>query len=342
MVYKVTASERNNENASTQETKALLYLMSCRSDSNDIFYYVIDFFNDITGVDRAGSRGWDVQSKASCNLSQSIVGKYLVTLYKNYLSEFKFNSYILFTNGFSSSILINKDLYEFDINNFTAKAQKAILKHLKDESIKKTYINNDLITDDNIKDFISKVVFVVADTEKANYIKRIIKINPDILPSDDYLARIFDQIRAKQTDKKNINTENITINALLEFEKYRKHLTNHEIKMLVLSRLIHRNGITQTPISFLPVLADRNALEQQELLEDCQDCMGRIMCDINNGAAYWSLFEDIYKYVSSYPTHNVDNIYGLLDANKINRIQFLNITSTKFFIALVKDGLQYA
>ena len=218
----------------------------------------------------------------------------------------------MFTNGFSQSILINNDLYEFDINNFTLKARQAIFKHLKNEAIKKTYIDDNLIRDDNINDFLSRVVFVVADKEKASYIKRIIKINPDILPSDDYLSRIFDQIRAKQTDKKNINTENVTINALVEFEKYRKHLTNHEIKMLVLSRLIHRNGITQTPISFLPVLADRNTLEQQELLEECQDCMARIMCDINNGVAYWSLFEDIYKYVSLYPTHNVGDIYGFL------------------------------
>lgn len=342
MSYTVTASERNNESASTHETKALLYLMNFRQDSNDIFYYVIDFFNDVTGVDRAGSCGWDVQSKASSNLPQSTVGKYLVTLYKNYLSEFKFNSYILFTNGFSPSILVDKSLHEFDIWNFTSKAQKAIFKHLKDEALKKTYIDDNLITDDNINDFLSKVVFVVADTEKASYIKKIIKINPDILPSDDYLNRIFDQIRAQQTDKKNINTENITINALVEFEKYRKHLTNHEIKMLVLSRLIHRNGIVKNPISFFPVLEHRNSLEQQELLEEAHDCMARIMCDINNSAAYWSLFEDIYKYVSLYPTYNVDGIYSLLDANKINRIQFLNITSTKFFIALVKDGLQYA
>ncbi len=341
MSYTVTASERNNESASTQETKALLYLMSFRQDSEDIFYYVIDFFNDVTGVDRAGSCGWDIQSKASNNLSQAVVGRYLVTLYKNYLSEFQFNSYILFANGFLPSILIDKDLREFNICNFTDKAQKAILKNLKEEALKKTYIDNSLITDANISDFLSKVTFVVADADKANYIKKIVKINPSILPSDDYLNRIFDQIRAKQSDKKNINTENVTINVLADFVRYNKHLTNHEVKMLVLSRLIHRSGIDKTPISFLSVLANHNELEQHEILEECQDCMARVMCDINNGVAYWSLFEDIYKYVSLYPMYNVDRIYSLLDANKINRVQFLNINSTKFFIALVKDGLQY-
>jgi len=342
MPYTVTSSERNNESASNQETKALLYLMNFREYSDEIFYFVIDFLNDITGVDSAGSCAWDVQAKASGNLSQTSIGKDLVTLYKNYLSGFNFNSYILFTGGVSSSILRDSSLKEFGIDNFTDKARDKISASLKDEALRKTYIDNNLITNENIKDFLLKVVFVIADAEKANYIKGIVKINPDILPSDAYLNRIFDQIRAIQTDKKNINTENITINALCEFVTYKKHMTSNEVKMLVLSRLIHKNGIEHTPICFFPVLEGMNELEQNEIIEECQDCMARIICDTNNRVAYWSLFEDIYKNVSSYPTGTVNDIYNLLDANKINRVQFLDITSTKFFIALVKDGLRHA
>ena len=342
MSYTVTASERNNERASDQETKALLYLMNSREDSDDIFYFVIDFFNDVTGVDNAGSCAWDVQAKASSDLSQSLVGKYLVTLYKNYLSDFKFNSYILFTGGISSSILCDASLQEFGINNFTDTAKNKIGASLKEEAQHKSYIDNDLITDQNIEDFLSKVVFVIADKQKANYIKKIIKINPDILPPDAYLNRIFDQIRAIQTDKKNKNTESVVINALCEFVKYKKHITNQEVKMLVLSRLIHKNGIDRTPICFLPVLEGMDELEQNEMVEECQDCMARIICDTNNRIAYWSLFEDIYKNVSLHPNDTVNDIYKLLDVSKINKIQFLNIVSTKFFIALVKDGLRYA
>ncbi|MBO4643464.1 MAG: hypothetical protein J5716_02520 [Alphaproteobacteria bacterium] len=342
MPYTVTASERNNESASNQETKALLYLMNFRQDSDDIFYFVIDFFNDVTGVDRAGSCGWDVQAKAHKNLSQSLVGKYLVTLYKNYLSDFNFNSYILFVGGISSSILCNVSLREFGIDNFKNEAKNKIAESLKKEAKQKTYIDDNLVTDENINDFLLKVVFVIADEEKANYIKNFITINPDILPPDTYLNRIFDQIRDIQTSKKNINTENITINALCEFVKYKKHITNYEIKMLVLSRLIHKNGINNTPTCFWPILEGMGDLEKNEIIEECQDCMARIICDTNNRVAYWDLFEDIYKQVARHPEDTVDYIYGLVNADKINKVQFLNIMSTKFFIALVKDGLRYA
>ena len=179
MSYTVTASERNNESASTQETKALLYLMNFRQDSDDIFYYVIDFFNDVTGVDRAGSCGWDVQAKASGNLTQSKVGRYLVTLYKNYLSDFKFNSYILFTNGFLPSILIEVHLHEFDIHNFTVTAQKAIFKYLKDEATKRaaeSYAGIFRYTEGDVPHFIT---FVRADNEAPLY--RFFNVNDDII-----------------------------------------------------------------------------------------------------------------------------------------------------------------
>lgn len=341
MVYTVTSSERNNESASTQETKALLYLMSFRQDSNQIYYFIVDFFNDVTGADQAGSCGWDVQSKASKNLNQSSVGRYLVTLYKNYLSGFRFNSYILFTNGFSDAILINKELSEFTITNFTDVARTKIAHFLKDEALSKSYIDSNCITDENIEDFLTKVIFVVANTEKSNYIKKIIKVNPEILPSEEYLERIFDQIRATQTDKKNVNTENITINHFSEFANYKKHLTSHEIKMLVLSRLIHKNGINHTPLCFYPLLDGLKEIEKKELIEDCHDRMARVICDINNSSYYWNLFEEIYKNVSSNPNISVNEIYERLDPQKVNNIQFLDIISTKFFISLVKDGIQY-
>ena len=341
MSYTITSTEQNNESASDQETKALLYLMSFRKNSNDIYYYVIDFFNDVTGVDRAGSCAWDVQSKSSKNLSKSKIGKYLITLYKNYLSEFTFNAYILFVGGVSQNIIINKGLHEFNINNFKENAQKTIFKSLKDEAFKKNYIDRKLVNYNNINEFLSKVIFVIDNKNKADYIKKIIKVNQNILSlSDDYFNRIFDEIRDKQSAKKNICTENITINLLNEFTSYKKHLTSNELKMMVLSRLIHKHGVDYNPISFSIVLNEyKGEYDKKEILDDCKDSMARIMCDKNNEDAYWDLFKDICDVTIKNPTYTVNEIYNLLDSQKINKIQFLDIISTKFFIALVKDGV---
>lgn len=86
MDYIVQSSEKTRKSGNDAETEALLYLMTERDDSNDIFYFVIDFFNDLTGLSKLANNLWDVQSKAKSNVSGKEIGKELVTLFKNYLS----------------------------------------------------------------------------------------------------------------------------------------------------------------------------------------------------------------------------------------------------------------
>ena len=55
MSYTVKSSEKLRKSGAETETKALLYLMNFRSDSDDIYYFVVDFFNDLTGRKRSGN-----------------------------------------------------------------------------------------------------------------------------------------------------------------------------------------------------------------------------------------------------------------------------------------------
>lgn len=86
MVYTIRSSERLRPSADT-ETKALLYFMNLREDSEEIYYFVVDFFNDFTGMAKMSDRLWDLQSKGDKHPSPYIIGKELVTLYKNFVSE---------------------------------------------------------------------------------------------------------------------------------------------------------------------------------------------------------------------------------------------------------------
>lgn len=95
MSYTVKSSERLRKSGSEAETKALLYLMNFRPDSDDIYYFVVDFFNDLTGMDNMASRLWDVQSKGAHHVSPKAIGKELVTLFKNYMSPLTFEAYQL-------------------------------------------------------------------------------------------------------------------------------------------------------------------------------------------------------------------------------------------------------
>ena len=71
MPYKVQSSEKLRKTASDFETKAMLYLMNFREDSSEINYFIVDFFNDVSGMDRMASKLWDVQSKAEYRTDSS-------------------------------------------------------------------------------------------------------------------------------------------------------------------------------------------------------------------------------------------------------------------------------
>ncbi|HDR8505455.1 TPA: hypothetical protein QC450_004882, partial [Bacillus cereus] len=117
MAYKVTSSERLRPSGAEYETKALLYLMNFRNDSNDIYFFIVDFFNDLTGMDRMGRKLWDIQSKGAKTSSPKAIGRELVTLFKNFRSELDFSYYLLFLGGVSNAVRIDNSLNIFDISN---------------------------------------------------------------------------------------------------------------------------------------------------------------------------------------------------------------------------------
>ncbi len=113
MSYIVKSSEKLRKSGAEAETKALLYLMNFRTDSNDIYYFVVDFFNDLTGMDSMATRLWDLQSKGAHNVGPKAIGRELITLFKNYMSEFSFEAYILFVGSVSGTLRTDPSLTVF-------------------------------------------------------------------------------------------------------------------------------------------------------------------------------------------------------------------------------------
>ena len=346
MAYKITASERTNEKASDTETKALLYLMNFHPRKDDIDFFVIDFFNDVTGTNCLQDEAFDVQAKGKNNMSPKQLGRALVTLFKNYLSDLRFVDYILFVNGISSSSLLKDQKNILRIEDFAPKAQKAIVEGLKAEAKKKTYIQQDLICDDKIENFLQQISFVINDRTKEEYIRAIMQGEQFVIDDSDlYLQKIFDEIRKTQFAKKIPNVEGITIKYLSDFSKFNKHLSVNEIKLLVLSRLLNKNSLTESvPVSFVNYLAsiNKNAIEQKELIEDCSSKIFLMVYDKNNGSAYWKLFGDIYSLVKSPQCidANIEMIYQLLPREEILAIRHLDRNAVLYFIALVKDSVK--
>ena len=166
----VDITVENTEN----ETKALLYLMGYREDSNEIYYFVIDFFNDVTGMSKQSDKLWDVQSKGDKKPSPKKIGEELVTLFKNYMSSFEFAQYIIFLGGVSPTLRVNNEIFEFGIENIKKESLNKLKEGLKEECIKKTYINEKDISEENINEFLKVVHFVITNRDKSEYVKKII------------------------------------------------------------------------------------------------------------------------------------------------------------------------
>lgn len=154
MSYTVKSSERLRKSGSEAETKALLYLMNFRPDSDDIYYFVVDFFNDLTGMDNMASRLWDVQSKGAHHVSPKAIGKELVTLFKNYMSPLTFEAYILFIGSVTGSLRKDSSLTTFGIENVKDAAIEQIKLGLHEEGSAKEYIDSTDLTDENINGFL--------------------------------------------------------------------------------------------------------------------------------------------------------------------------------------------
>lgn len=343
MSYTVKSSEKLRTSGADMETKALLYLMNFHSDGENIYYYVVDFFNDLTGMDSCSQQMWDLQSKAEKSPSPKAVGESLVTLFKNYSSDFEFKTYILFLGGVNKTLRIDSSKFCFDVSNVACTALLSVKEGLRAAIAEKTYIENKIVTDYEIDDFLKKVFFVIDDKTKEEYIKSIIKVNDRIIPHNSTLIAIFNEIKAAQSSKKDMGcVEGLTIETCDQALNYGRHLTKNEIKMLVLNRVINCNPMGKgVPIHFIPIYSQFPPESQAHYLEDCKLALAQALFNKNNGENFWRLFENIYTNIIASPALDVEYIYRLLDPSIIKSCSCdFDTLSLKYLISLIKDGIQ--
>lgn len=342
MSYKIESTERLRKPGAEMETKALLYLMNFREDSDEIHYFVVDFFNDLTGMDRASSKLWDMQSKGASNSSPKSIGKELVTLYKNYLSDLTFNFLILFLGGISNTVRIDDSKNAFGIENIKADALKKVIEGLKEESDAKTYIDSSKITAASINAFLENIIFVIDDKSPSEYVKAIIKDHSHIIPEDKVLNAIFNEIRDEQSSKKNSHViEGLIISTSDEALNCYRHLTNNEIRLMTLQRIINRDPLAQgLPLSFIPILNQCPPERQKDMIDECQSSLCRALFNKNAAQCFWSIFEQIYFIILNNPTNDLQHLYRKVDSELIKNCPDFDTLSVKYFISVVKDGIQ--
>ncbi|MEK5392708.1 hypothetical protein NSQ59_20330 [Margalitia sp. FSL K6-0131] len=342
MPYTIQSSEKLRPSGAEYETKALLYLMNFRVDSPEVYYYVVDFFNDLTGMNRTGRKMWDIQSKGAKSSSPKTLGKELVTLFKNYRSDFNFDCFVLFLGGVSPTVRVDQTKNVFDIQNIQPEALKKMKQGLLEECNDKTYIDNTNISDKELDEFISKIQFVVDDKKPYEYVKSIIKTHTKLIPNEEVLNGIFNEIRDKQASKKNSSVvENITIETSHEALNYSRHLTAGEIRLLTISRIINRDLFEKgPPLPFYLILNSVPDERKKDVILESRLALSRALFNKNNANTFWRLFENTYSTIIQNPSDNVNVIYDKLDHDILEQCYDFDVISLKYFISLIKDGIE--
>ena len=338
------SSEKLRKSGANFETKSLLYLMNFHSTDIESYFFVVDFFNDLTGMDKQGMNLIDIQSKAKANACAKEIGRELVTLYKNYLSSFPFSEYILFLGGVPDSFRNDETKNEFFIDNIQKNAKKSLISGLKNEISSKEYTKNLPFDQSKFDAFLSTVLFVINSRTESDYIKGIIKIDHTEIFPENQLIGIFNEIRDKQSSKKNCsNIEGVTIQIPNDALNYGRHLTGNEIRLLTLNRLLLKNPFNNAvPTTFMyEVLRTMPQEKIQDINENCCFSISKILFDKNSSDNFWRLFENIYLTLkASAPSATLSEIYSHLNQKLIENCFFLDVLAIKYLIAAIKDGIK--
>ena len=238
-MYKFKTSEQNNDKATEFETKSLLYLLTKIKGHSGISLFIIDCFNDVTGVAEDYSDSWDIQSKNVASLTPRTVGKALYTLFANYVSDISFGHFILYLPQLKESYVEDVSVETFDIGNF----KNTKVADVKDGLIAEIERRNDPDVNEpvalsKLDQFLSDVVFAFDRYGKSDYIKSIIEFKNVSNLDAEFLNRIFDEIRAQQATKKIRNVYGQEVASIQETEKLEKNIYRKDIELLVVNRVI--------------------------------------------------------------------------------------------------------
>lgn len=342
MAYIVSSTERVRGKGADYETKAMLYLMGGREDSYEICSFAIDFYNDVTGLNSHAEKAWDLQSKGNAAKGPMEVGRELVTLYKNFLSDLTFNYLILFMAGVPDTFRIDSTINTFGLENITAKALKSVRNGLIKEATAKSYIDNEIITEASIDAFLKQVTFVIDDKSKAEYIKQILSINPKYIPKDAVLEGIFNTIRDAQASKKNNSSvEGELVTHLWDVYKYDRTIKAREIRLMIINTLVNRDIVGGgTPRYFFPLIQNYDGIKQGEIIEDCQLQISVALFDKANSESFWDLLEVIIDAVTDNRKYSTAETYDLIAENDAVRKTLLDVLPIQYLISVMKEALE--
>ena len=342
-MYKFKTSERNNDKATEFETKSLLYLLTKVRGHRSVDLFIIDCFNDVTGVSENYTENWDIQSKNVASLTPRTVGRSLYTLFVNYVSDISFDHFILYLPQLKNSYVKDNSCESFSIDNFNSSKVDDVKSGLKSEIERRN--DSDVNTSDNLTkldQFLSDVIFVFDRYGKSDYIKSIIEFKSIDLLDDEFLVHIFEEIRMQQASKKIKNVYGQEVASIQEAEQFGKNIYRKDIELLVVNRVIGNDLFASTgiPLHFVQEVKGMDEEDIADLIQECQSKISRTLFNKNNKRAFWILLEEIMIRIGENKTDRIRAILQKISGQTKSELFTMDESSLLYLIALVKEGLK--
>lgn len=335
MNYTFKNTEINNKKASDFETKSLLYLISRKKE---IEYVTFDCFNDVSGVNKNHDKIWDVQSKNEKSLTPKKIGKYLFTLFDNYISTFSFHEFIFFSPILNENYKINSKLNIYNLDNIEETTLKRILNGLTEEVER---VKGDSVDySEKIELFLGKVFIVEDNSTENEYIKSVTKFKKVGIKSDDFYTSIFTDLRNIQSAKKNTYIENEIISEIRDVLTFNRHLTTKDIEILIISRIIGVEifNYSSIPITFFPIIKSFDNEEIKDILQECNSNLSRAFFNKNSNRVFWNVCEKIIMFLNDNKSSDVEYIYFETFKDYTFRISYLKDFTIKYLISIIIEG----
>ncbi len=338
-MYIFKTTEQNNTKANDYEAKALLHLLNFRKDSKSIETFAIDCFNDVTGCNRNYTTLWDVQSKNVQSLTPRKIGANLITLYLNFEHEFPFKHFIFLMPKLKEGYLNDENIKIFTFDNFITKQKEKVNLGLSEEYKRR---KSKIIDNDKLNTFLAKVVFVIGNDSKVDYVKGITNFKTSIVP-DKFFEDIFNEIRDKQTALKNICIHCEQINTPAEIRNTKKTFKRTDFDALIINRFIGYDlfkNLVQIPMSFHSMVKDYDTEMVKDIIQNANAEIAKNLFDKNNKKFFWKMFETLIETIKENSNDSSVEIYDKL----ISKLSFMPEDLSKltiiYLISLVKDGWQ--
>ena len=119
-------------------------------------------------------------------------------------------------------------------------------------------------------------------------------------------------------------------------------MKKNDIEMLIVNRIVGADIFKNIgiPLDFCQIIKNCDLDLQKDIIHKCNSEISLMIFNNSDKEIFWSFFEKIYILLKQKHTYTLDGIFEKINGEKIIKQKILSEISAKYFIALIKEGVE--